>query len=720
MQRIYTIALATAVAMSAMAVTPRVGVAPSQRVSAEMLSLAKAQRQQTAIAENFAAAQSTLRGEKQSAPKYRVPEGWKSLGMAKMIDGWVLPQINAADDDGNPVYFDYTKPEYQFDVEVWQNEAVPGQYKFVGAYVGETFKKVLADHWSGLADLNAETEPVEILVDATNPKYVEMATQYSGCTLNSKLTTNGNEQPIYIGSGNAQYFALLKEKYPNQSDDAIKQAIYDAGTGDVFENGVFTFNTPIYGYSESDCKYVYQPGQKAITKITIGAGGGSGDGGGTGGGDENNDLYPNCNYIGWCDWTDGWVIPAYNDEDGNPYKGEDFIIRTEVWQEKDKPGMFHFASPYTGFWFQSTGAPNANVNETPIIIDATDTEVLNGQKSQRETERVDFTPVYMAKQFSGMIFPKNDVQEDQTLHIQDGGSALMDMGYAVSQFGPAYKNVAKRIDNQIFIPVPTICWNDDPMVKDGQIISWGPQAQAQPQIIDLPLRALPETSWRALEGKCEWIDGWVMSGYANKDGSAVDALKFPGKCVLQENDLIANVFRMVNPYTDDEYQMKVQNQTPTDQANIVIDARDPNFVVVEPQYSGFNSTTQPYFVANLAGYAFSKGRTREMVDAFVAEQDEANREPSTFEDGRIVIQFPLWGKTRTTTVQNWKARQAVIINHEGLKVDHSGVKDIEAIDTDDFAPVQYFNLQGQRVINPQAGTIVIKRQGRKATKMLVR
>lgn len=169
MQRIYTLALAATVAMSAMALTPRVGVAPSQRVSEADLSLSRAQTQSTALIQNFSAMESSLRGEKTAATQRRVPAGWTSLGMAKMIDGWILPQISAADDQGNPVYFDYTLPEYQFDVEVWQNDATPGQYKFVGAYVGESFKKVLTDHWSAMADLNAETEPIEILVDATDP-----------------------------------------------------------------------------------------------------------------------------------------------------------------------------------------------------------------------------------------------------------------------------------------------------------------------------------------------------------------------------------------------------------------------------------------------------------------------------------------------------------------------------------------------------------------------
>lgn len=46
----------------------------------------------------------------------------------------------------------------------------------------------------------------------------------------------------------------------------------------------------------------------------------------------------------------------------------------------------------------------------------------------------------------------------------------------------------------------------------------------------------------------------------------------------------------------------------------------------------------------------------------------------------------------------------------------SGINDITA-DTD--APVVYYNLQGQRLVDPQAGQIVIVRQGRTATKRVL-
>lgn len=45
----------------------------------------------------------------------------------------------------------------------------------------------------------------------------------------------------------------------------------------------------------------------------------------------------------------------------------------------------------------------------------------------------------------------------------------------------------------------------------------------------------------------------------------------------------------------------------------------------------------------------------------------------------------------------------------------SGIADVTAADN---APVEYYNLQGQRVANPAAGTLVIRRQGNTATKVI--
>ncbi|MCC8037445.1 MAG: hypothetical protein LIP02_04810 [Bacteroidales bacterium] len=56
----------------------------------------------------------------------------------------------------------------------------------------------------------------------------------------------------------------------------------------------------------------------------------------------------------------------------------------------------------------------------------------------------------------------------------------------------------------------------------------------------------------------------------------------------------------------------------------------------------------------------------------------------------------------------------------GQKDDPSGVKNVSVDTQDTNAPVEYYNLQGIRVNEPQAGQIVIRRQGNTATKILVK
>ena len=45
---------------------------------------------------------------------------------------------------------------------------------------------------------------------------------------------------------------------------------------------------------------------------------------------------------------------------------------------------------------------------------------------------------------------------------------------------------------------------------------------------------------------------------------------------------------------------------------------------------------------------------------------------------------------------------------------------VESVEFDSNAPVKYFNLQGVEVANPEAGQIVIKKQGSKAVKVVVK
>ena len=66
----------------------------------------------------------------------------------------------------------------------------------------------------------------------------------------------------------------------------------------------------------------------------------------------------------------------------------------------------------------------------------------------------------------------------------------------------------------------------------------------------------------------------------------------------------------------------------------------------------------------------------------------------------------------------------LVVNPEVCKIVSDGFAGIENVAADaEFdanAPVEYFNLQGIRVANPEAGQLLIKRQGNKATKVIIR
>ena len=47
-----------------------------------------------------------------------------------------------------------------------------------------------------------------------------------------------------------------------------------------------------------------------------------------------------------------------------------------------------------------------------------------------------------------------------------------------------------------------------------------------------------------------------------------------------------------------------------------------------------------------------------------------------------------------------------------------GASSIDEVDADENAPVEYYNLQGVKVANPENG-IFIKKQGNKATKVVL-
>lgn len=144
--------------------------------------------------------------------------------------------------------------------------------------------------------------------------------------------------------------------------------------------------------------------------------------------------------------------------------------------------------------------------------------------------------------------------------------------------------------------------------------------------------------------------------------------------------------------------------------DMVIDATDPDNLLI-PEFSlGFGGGDKD-------GLYYGMSVSANQQD--IADTPEESRSKLTKDEKTTVITIPakglfLWpSKTTSLYYANTGAATITIVHEQG------GVNDIIA-DEENNAPVEFFNLQGQRVNTPAAGQLVIRRQGTKVAKVLVK
>ena len=144
--------------------------------------------------------------------------------------------------------------------------------------------------------------------------------------------------------------------------------------------------------------------------------------------------------------------------------------------------------------------------------------------------------------------------------------------------------------------------------------------------------------------------------------------------------------------------------------DMVIDATDPDNLLI-PEFSlGFGGGDKD-------GLYYGMSVSANQQD--IADTPEESRSKLTKDEYTTLITIPvkglfLWPSKTTSLYYANKAAATITIVHE-----QGGVNDIIA-DEENNAPVEFFNLQGQRVNNPAAGQLVIRRQGTKVAKVLVK
>jgi len=190
---------------------------------------------------------------------------------------------------------------------------------------------------------------------------------------------------------------------------------------------------------------------------------------------------------------------------------------------------------------------------------------------------------------------------------------------------------------------------------------------------------------------------------------------------IYKNKADESLYCVENPYKDGGWTQL--NADPETSGYIVFSIENPNFVWMRPLTgSGFwldlfdNGIPEEMFMANLEGdFVFNQGYT---VDGAAAKFKDAGVEASKYNEKTGVIKFvnPYFGVTSDPFASyNWTNVENGYLQ---ITMPVAGVEGI--INDAENVTKRYFNLQGVEIANPEAGQIVIVKEGNKATKTVIR
>lgn len=246
------------------------------------------------------------------------------------------------------------------------------------------------------------------------------------------------------------------------------------------------------------------------------------------------------------------------------------------------------------------------------------------------------------------------------------------------------------------------------------------------------------TAWTSV-GNATFVDGWVIPAVGD-----VDQFEFEYEVPLQQNNENKNLFRLVDPYKGNCPVADLNASTKT--GYIMFDLSDPDHVIFSVVDAGFANAdlgiTKMYCYNTLAYYVNATGYTPAEIIELLGDEMPY----TTYKDGVITLKSIYdasineeTGKPYGTTYDACFGVQGAKIAHYGWSMqdgtpanmdaritfptdfnfvpDQSGVDNIVADDAN--APVEYFNLQGVKVQNPENG-LYIKRQGKTVEKVVIR
>ncbi len=230
-------------------------------------------------------------------------------------------------------------------------------------------------------------------------------------------------------------------------------------------------------------------------------------------------------------------------------------------------------------------------------------------------------------------------------------------------------------------------------------------------VMTLGWKEYEEETWTAL-GYTDFYDCWVMPAFQ------INPAEYVYEVAIEQSDLTPTRYRLVDPYNIDLF---AESNTADGHGYIVFDVADPECVIFDYVNSGLTiDEIGAFYCFNFAGYCAQMGLDAASIKSMI---EQAKSDPTdTSGIGDIVLTTYADGAVTVTDgvfyVDVMEQIYFANIYNSTIRIPgEGGINDI-TVDSDSDCPVEYFNLQGIRVAEPQPGAIYIRRQGRTATKVI--
>ena len=211
-----------------------------------------------------------------------------------------------------------------------------------------------------------------------------------------------------------------------------------------------------------------------------------------------------------------------------------------------------------------------------------------------------------------------------------------------------------------------------------------------------------DADYYTLDGKAQMVDN-IIAGYLTNWTNETLI------CEVQANKNKPGIYRLVSPYTKSQRAWKYASQNqmncPDHDHYIIIDASDPNKVVLEESPLGVDLDAGQMRVNSLAYNYIKAGQNP--LPSYYGKKDG---QTITFPASQIVV-----------SEKNYNGNAWYYTNKAGklsVKLPTQNAIDDISIDSNSSASPVYYNLQGVRVDNPVPGQLLIVRQGNNVTKQI--